>query len=373
MPRSGKTGALPCPSSCDDPAMRVENVTRRTVVADRVRVARSTRDRTVGLLNRDGLADGEGLWIERSPSIHMFFMRFPIDAVFIGADGRVTKVVPDLKPWRVVWWARGARDCLELATGAAARSGTQPGRRAPPHRYGLDLPRDREAVDVASRRRCAGRTRKPPAWRSVVTMSSTTMTDRRHRSDRCSQREGIAQVCEPRGTIEPMLLRRRADPLEEVDARAREPRSPAHARRARPGCSHARAAARGARGPGPAAPHRSARAGAAGSARRPPIAARPAATRPRTSAGPSHAGSVRRRRRPRRRAPGPGRSRCPDRRPQTEKRGPMPAERLEGTSRTAARRPTRRRRTQAAAADRAIAWRRDSGRSGAIIGRLATR
>jgi uncharacterized membrane protein (UPF0127 family) len=107
--------------------MRVENVTRGTVVAERVRVARNTRDRSVGLLDRDGLAADEGLWIERSPSIHMFFMRFAIDAVFVAADGRVTKVVPDLRPWRVVWWARGARDCLELAAGAAARSGTQPG------------------------------------------------------------------------------------------------------------------------------------------------------------------------------------------------------------------------------------------------------
>jgi len=107
--------------------VRVENVTRGAVVAERVRVARSMRDRTVGLLGRDMLAADEGLWIERSPSIHMFFMRFAIDAVFVDAEGRVTKVVPDLKPWRVVWWAPGARDCLELAAGAAARSGTRPG------------------------------------------------------------------------------------------------------------------------------------------------------------------------------------------------------------------------------------------------------
>ena len=109
------------------PHVRVENVTRGAVVAERVRVARSMRDRTVGLLGRDTLDADEGLWIERSPSIHMFFMRFAIDAVFVGADGRVTKVVPNLKPWRVVWWAPGARDCLELAAGAAARSGTRPG------------------------------------------------------------------------------------------------------------------------------------------------------------------------------------------------------------------------------------------------------
>jgi uncharacterized protein len=107
--------------------VRIENVTRRTTVADRVLVARSMRDRTVGLLGRDSLAADEGLWIERSPSIHMFFMRFAIDAVFVGADRRVTKVVPNLKPWRVVWWAPGARDCLELPVGAAARSDTRRG------------------------------------------------------------------------------------------------------------------------------------------------------------------------------------------------------------------------------------------------------
>ena len=104
--------------------VRIENVTRGTTVGDRIRVASSTRDRTVGLLRTPSLAPGEGLWIERSPSIHMFFMPYAIDAVFVNAAGRVTKVAANLKPWRVVWWARGSRDCLELPAGAAAVSGT---------------------------------------------------------------------------------------------------------------------------------------------------------------------------------------------------------------------------------------------------------
>lgn len=107
--------------------VRVENLTRGTTVGDRIRVARSTKDRTVGLLRTPALNPGEGLWIERSPSIHMFFMRYAIDAVFVAADGRVTKIVERLKPWRVVWWARGARDCLELPVGAVAASRTQVG------------------------------------------------------------------------------------------------------------------------------------------------------------------------------------------------------------------------------------------------------
>ena len=111
------------------PTVSVANVERSTLLGDQVRVARTLTDRTVGLLGTRSLAPGEGLWIERSPSIHMFFMRFAIDAVFIATDGRVTKIVENLKPWRVVWWARGARDCLELPVGAVEASGTRVGDR----------------------------------------------------------------------------------------------------------------------------------------------------------------------------------------------------------------------------------------------------
>jgi uncharacterized membrane protein (UPF0127 family) len=106
---------------------RIENVTRGTTIGDRIRIAASLRDRTVGLLRTPVLHRGEGLWIERSPSIHMFFMRYAIDAVFVDKGHRVTKVVHDLKPWRVVWWARGAQDCLELPAGMARATNTQVG------------------------------------------------------------------------------------------------------------------------------------------------------------------------------------------------------------------------------------------------------
>lgn len=104
--------------------VRVLNVTRDTVVGERVRVATSALDRSVGLLRTPEVVPGGGLWIERSPSIHMFFMRYAIDAVFVDRDLRVKKIAANLKPWRMVLWAFGARDCLELRAGAAAESGT---------------------------------------------------------------------------------------------------------------------------------------------------------------------------------------------------------------------------------------------------------
>jgi uncharacterized membrane protein (UPF0127 family) len=107
--------------------VRVDNLTRGTAVAERCRVAASLRDRTVGLLATPGLQPGEGLLIERTQSIHMFFMRYPIDLVFVDRSARVTRTVVALRPWRVVWWARGARDCIELPVGVLAASGTSTG------------------------------------------------------------------------------------------------------------------------------------------------------------------------------------------------------------------------------------------------------
>jgi uncharacterized protein len=107
--------------------VRVDNLTRGSSVAERCRVAASLRDRTVGLLATPSLPPGEGLLIERTQSIHMFFMPYPIDVVFLDRHARVTRTVASLRPWRVVWWARGARDCIELPVGALSVSGTTAG------------------------------------------------------------------------------------------------------------------------------------------------------------------------------------------------------------------------------------------------------
>lgn len=105
----------------------VDNVTRGTELAASLRVATSMRDRMIGLLRTSEFDLGDGLLIRQSPSIHMFFMRYAIDAVFVDAAGCVTRTVPGLRPWRVVWWARGARDCLELPVGRVVASETRVG------------------------------------------------------------------------------------------------------------------------------------------------------------------------------------------------------------------------------------------------------
>ena len=92
------------------------------VVCERCLVATSALARMRGLLGRSGLESGEGLYLQPAPSVHTFFMRFPIDVVFLARDGEVVKVVPGVKPWRTTA-ARGARAVLELAAGEADRRG----------------------------------------------------------------------------------------------------------------------------------------------------------------------------------------------------------------------------------------------------------
>jgi uncharacterized membrane protein (UPF0127 family) len=90
-----------------------------TVVCERVSLAVNPFTRMRGLLGRDALADTEGILLRPAGSIHMFFMRFAIDAVFLDRELVVVDVVRGLRPWKVAA-RRGAKQVIELAEGAAA-------------------------------------------------------------------------------------------------------------------------------------------------------------------------------------------------------------------------------------------------------------
>jgi uncharacterized membrane protein (UPF0127 family) len=73
-----------------------------------------------GLLGRATLTADTGLWITPCPSIHMWFMRFAIDAVFLDDQRQVVRVFEDLRPWRIARGGKFAHSVLELPQGKAA-------------------------------------------------------------------------------------------------------------------------------------------------------------------------------------------------------------------------------------------------------------
>jgi uncharacterized membrane protein (UPF0127 family) len=95
-------------------------------VCERCLLAETPLTRLKGLLGRRELPSGEGLLLRPTSSIHMFFMRFPIDAVWVNKELKVLKISPDVAPWKVAG-CKGAKGVVELPAGEAARRGVQVG------------------------------------------------------------------------------------------------------------------------------------------------------------------------------------------------------------------------------------------------------
>jgi uncharacterized protein len=111
----------------------VHNLTRDSVLANRLETASGLWAKFMGLMGRASLRRDYALWLPDSNGIHMMFMRFPIDAVFLdrpGADSarRVVSVRRELRPWTgLVPFVRGGNGVLELPAGVVEATGTTAG------------------------------------------------------------------------------------------------------------------------------------------------------------------------------------------------------------------------------------------------------
>ena len=98
------------------------------VVCEQLLVATRPLRRMRGLLGRRDLPQDEGILLRPAGSIHTFFMRFAIDAVFLDQELVVVGIEPQLAPWRTAG-RRGAKSVVELASGECARRGLTVGDR----------------------------------------------------------------------------------------------------------------------------------------------------------------------------------------------------------------------------------------------------
>ena len=91
------------------------------VLAESLEMPRTMFGRGLGLMFRRELPAGRGMWINPCNGIHMMFMNFPIDAVFLDGRERVKKVYRRLPAWwGIVLLEWGAHSVLELPPGSTA-------------------------------------------------------------------------------------------------------------------------------------------------------------------------------------------------------------------------------------------------------------
>jgi uncharacterized protein len=97
------------------------------VVAEHVEIAGTMWRRFMGLMGRADLPAGQGLALSPCSSIHMFFMRIPLDVAFLDRNGRVLRVYHGIRPWRMSRVVRGAHTAVELRAGTLRAAGVEPG------------------------------------------------------------------------------------------------------------------------------------------------------------------------------------------------------------------------------------------------------
>ena len=102
---------------------KVVDVTRGTIIGDRIEVADTSATRGKGLLGRTGLDAGAGLWIKPCSGVHMFGMKFPIDVIGLNGNREVIKLWSNLRPWRMTSISLRLRSVIELPAGRIAECG----------------------------------------------------------------------------------------------------------------------------------------------------------------------------------------------------------------------------------------------------------
>jgi uncharacterized protein len=108
-------------------AFRVTNTTRGVILAEQALQATGFLNRLLGLMGKPQLSTGQGLHLLPCNSIHTFFMRAPIDAVFLDRQGVVLRMYPHLRPWRATGVYIRVHSVLELPPGTLEATGTQLG------------------------------------------------------------------------------------------------------------------------------------------------------------------------------------------------------------------------------------------------------
>ncbi|MFA5118822.1 MAG: DUF192 domain-containing protein [Candidatus Omnitrophota bacterium] len=107
--------------------MFIKNETKNAVLADKAVIAKSLFERIKGLLGEKELETGKALVLDPCNSIHCFFMRFTIDALFLTKDNRVVKALSEIKPFQVspIYWK--AVKVIELPAGTIKTTHTSEG------------------------------------------------------------------------------------------------------------------------------------------------------------------------------------------------------------------------------------------------------
>ena len=109
--------------------VQIVNISKGIVIASKAQIATSMGQRMKGLLGRKGLAPDEALVLKPCSSIHTFFMRFPIDVLFVDKNVQIVRLIQNMPPYRFSPFVWASYLAIELPAGKISQTNTQIGDR----------------------------------------------------------------------------------------------------------------------------------------------------------------------------------------------------------------------------------------------------
>ena len=103
------------------------NKTRHETIANVVFFADNSFKRMKGLLGTKGLKASEAMLINPCNAIHTFFMKFPIDVLFVNKDNKVVKVITNMPSFRLSPICFTSQFVVELPVGTIQATHTVAG------------------------------------------------------------------------------------------------------------------------------------------------------------------------------------------------------------------------------------------------------
>lgn len=104
--------------------MRVRNKTKKTIIADKVRVAKNLKEKMVGLLASE---KPEVLLLKTHFGIHTFGMKYAIDVMVLDRTNRVATLKASLPPSRIFLWNPIYKTVIEMPEGLLEKTKTEVG------------------------------------------------------------------------------------------------------------------------------------------------------------------------------------------------------------------------------------------------------
>lgn len=110
-----------------DGEARLFDATGNSIGTYKLEVMDTFWKRFMGLMGRDDVPIGNAALFRKCASIHMFFMKIPLDVIWYGeamSDGRVPvlSVARAVEPWQIAFGPKHTQGCLEVAAGTVPKN-----------------------------------------------------------------------------------------------------------------------------------------------------------------------------------------------------------------------------------------------------------